>query len=414
MIDLSRALREGALTVTARRAQSRFLIGVVVAQLALTFALTSGAALMLKSLWNVTGPGELHDPEQVLVAAYSRETGRGEEIIITDPFQDRLLERVRALPGVLGAGATTRLPLQSGWTAGILPEGHTPGPDEADRYFAYIGCATPGYLEAIGVDLLVGRDLQVGDSIKGSLGVLVNRSFADRAWPEESPLGKRVQGGLNEDPWFEAVVVGVFADVRQNGLEFGVSPEIYLPFFPGFQRSRYITIRTEGDPLALAPTVRAELARLDPDIPLASVSTAADIYDSAAASRRFSTLLIGLFASIAICLVTAGTYGTTAFLVRQRHHEVGIRIALGADGRKILGLVLGQCVRMAGAGIALGLLGTVAASGVVGRLLYGVGPLDPRALSFAGLFLLIVVVCATLVPSIRAVRIDPVETMRGE
>jgi len=412
-IDLSRSLREGALTVTARRAQTRFLLGVIIAQLALTFVLTSGAGLMLQSLWNATGSGELHGPEQVLIAAYSRDSGRGEEIIITDPFQDQLLERVRALPGVLSAGATTRLPLQTGWTAGIMPEGHTHEPEEANRYFTYIGCASPDYLGALGVDLLQGRDLLPQDSMQGSLGVLVNRTYAEQAWPEESPLGKRVQGGFTADPWFEAAVVGVFDDVRQNGLEEGTEPEIYLPFFPGFQRSRYLAIRTEGDPMALVSALRSELADLDPHVPLASVSTAADIYDSAATSRRFSTLLIGLFAIIAVCLVTAGTYGATAFLVRQRNHEVGIRIALGADHTRVLGLVLGQSFRMVLAGIALGLLGTAAASSIIGSLLYGIGPLDPVALALAALFLLLVVLAATLVPAIRAVRVDPVEAMRS-
>jgi putative ABC transport system permease protein len=202
--------------------------------------------------------------------------------------------------------------------------------------------------------------------------------------------------------------------VRQNGLEWVAAPEIYLPFFPGFHRSRYLTVRAEGDPLALAPALRAEIFELDPHIPLASISTAADIYDSAASSRRFSTLLIGLFAAIAICLVTAGTYGATAFLVRQRNHEVGIRIALGADRRSVLELIVGQSLRLVLAGVSLGLLGSSAASIIVGSLLYGVGPLDPVALGIAALTLVLLVMVATLVPALRAVRIDPVEAMRGE
>ena len=164
----------------------------------------------------------------------------------------------------------------------------------------------------------------------------------------------------------------------------------------------------------LVAGLRAELGERDPHQPLARVFTAVDLYDDAATSRRFSTLLIGLFAIVALCLVSAGTYGVTAFMVRQRNREVGIRIAMGADRKKILRLVLGQSLRIAMAGIVLGLLGTAAASGLVGSLLYGVGALDPRALAAAAFFLVLVAVGATLVPAVRAVRIDPVEAMRNE
>ena len=242
----------------------------------------------------------------------------------------------------------------------------------------------------------------------------INRTFAERSWPGQSPLGKRIQGGFSDDPWFVGEVVGVVEDVRQMSLEAEPEAEVFLPFLPGFQEDRWLAIRAEGDPMDLVAGLRAELGERDPHQPLARVFTAVDLYDDAATSRRFSTLLIGLFAIVALCLVSAGTYGVTAFMVRQRNREVGIRIAMGADRKKILRLVLGQSLRIAMAGIVLGLLGTAAASGLVGSLLYGVGALDPRALAAAAFFLVLVAVGATLVPAVRAVRIDPVEAMRNE
>jgi len=280
-LDLSRTFRGGATTMTTRRAQTRLLRAVLIAQFALTFVLTCGAGLMLQSLWNATGFSELQEPDQVLIASYSRITGSREEIILADPFLDQLLERLRGIPGVRQVGASTRLPLQSGWTANVLPQGHTYDPQDSDLPPSYIVCASPGYFGAMGIDLLQGRDLLPQDLSEGSLGIVVNRTFAEQFWPGQSPLGKRAQGGFSSEPWFDGVVVGVVEDVRQMSLEGETGAEVYLPFFPGFQESRRIAIRAEGNPMDLVALVRAELSELDPHQPLAQVFTAADLYDGA-------------------------------------------------------------------------------------------------------------------------------------
>jgi predicted lysophospholipase L1 biosynthesis ABC-type transport system permease subunit len=241
--------------------------------------------------------------------------------------------------------------------------------------------------------------------------VVVNRTFVEQLWPGENPLGKRIRAN-GEDPWFEAVVVGVVEDVRQSGLEASANRGVYLPFFPTFTPNRWIALRAEGDPLALVPALRRELAELDPHLPLSQVFTGADLYDLVASERRLTTRLIGIFALMALSLVAAGTYGVMTFLVRQRTHEVGVRVALGARRGGVVGLVLGRSVRMALVGIALGLLGFVISSDIVGSLLFGVTPLDPVFLVGAVVFLLLVAVGAAAVPAWRAVRVDPVEVMR--
>jgi putative ABC transport system permease protein len=189
---------------------------------------------------------------------------------------------------------------------------------------------------------------------------------------------------------------------------------MYLPFFPSFMTNRWIVLRTRSDPADLTPALRAELADLDPHLPLSQVFTAADLYNGAASGRRFRTSLIALFALLALSLIAAGTYGVTAFHVEQRRHEIGLRIALGADRGRVLGDVLKRALRFAAIGIAVGVIGAVATARIAGSLLFAVDPLSAPTLVGACAFLVIVAGAASWLPARRAVRIDPVETMRLE
>ena len=248
------------------------------------------------------------------MSGYLQPQERGEEIFLADPFLEQLLEQVRGLPGVESAGASTTLPLSGRWTANILSEGQDYDPD-AVLGVTHMVPVSPGYFEAMGIDLLRGRDLLPEDLTEGILGVVVNQSFAERSWSGESPLGKRIRASAPADPWLEAVVVGVVRDVRQNGLEAMAQAGVYLPFFPPWEPNRWISIRAEGDPRTLVPALRQVLAELDPHRPLTQVFTGADLYQSMAQGRRATTRLIGFFALIALSLVAAGTYGVMSLLV---------------------------------------------------------------------------------------------------
>jgi len=412
-VDVAPTLRAGAPTGTTGRRQSRTLGLVMVAQFALTFVLANGAFLMLRSLWNATAVRELGDPAHVLIAGYTPDAPKRDWLQERDGFVEDLLERLAALPGVEAAGATTRLPLMGvGWSGGVLVEGETYDPDTL-RQPTYYSCVTPGWFDAMGVRLLQGRFPRPEDLSEGRLGIVVNRTFGDVSWPGENPIGKRVWSN-SETPWFDAVVVGVVEDVRQNGLEGRIAREIYFPFFPSFARERWVTVRTTGDPLALVPGVRRELAALDPDLALSRVMTGADLYDLAARSRRFSTLLVGLFSIVALSLITAGVWGVMAFHVAERTHEMGIRVALGADRRRVFALVMARGLRLVAAGVAIGLAGAAATARVVGSQLFGVGPLDPVSLGAVAAFLVLMALVATLAPALRAIRVDPVSAMRAE
>ncbi len=412
-VDVAPTLRAGAPTGTPGRRQSRTLSLVMVTQFALTFVLANGAFLMLRSLWNATAIQELGDPSHVLIGGYTPDTPKRDWLQERDGFVEDLLERLAAVPGVEAAGATSRLPLMgAGWSGGVLVEGETYDPDTR-RQTTYYTCVTPGWFDAMGVRLLQGRFLRPEDLSEGQLRIVVNRTFGDASWPGENPIGKRVRSN-SETPWFDAVVVGVVEDVRQNGLEGRIVREIYFPFFPSFASERWVTLRTAGDPLGLVPALRRELAALDPNLALSRVMTGADLYDLAARGRRFSTLLVGLYAVVALLLIMAGVWGVMAFHVAERAHEMGIRVALGADRWRVFGIVMARGLRLVLAGVAMGLAGAAVAAKAVGSQLFGVGPLDPLSLGAVGAFLLLVAFAATLAPALRAVRVDPVTAMRAE
>ena len=411
---LRESLQEGSRTMTLGGYRSRLLGAMITAQVALTFVLADGAALMLQNLRTVTSARELTDPESVLLSLYLEPQEEGGALFVQDLFQDQLLSRVRGLPGVQAAGVSCRLPFESGWSATLLPEGAEYDP-EVDVPATHIVPVSPGYFQALGIELLRGRDFLPEDTPlegEGRSGVVVNQAFAERSWPGDNPLGKTIRANAAEDPWLDGVVVGMVEDVRQYGLESTPDAEIYLPSFPSFLPSRWLVVRTEGDPLALAPTIRETLADLDPHRPLTQVFTGADLYELLARGRRVTTRLIGIFALLAMGLVAAGTYGVMSFLVEQRTQEMGIRVALGAHRTQVVWQVLRTGLTLCLVGIALGLVGLLGVSGVVQSLLFETEALSPTVMVVAALGLTAVTLAATGLPAIRATRSDPVEVMR--
>jgi putative ABC transport system permease protein len=406
-------LRDGSRTFTPSRARGRVMGFMVVAQLALAFVLVDGAGLMLQSLRKATALQELDDPGQVLVAGYLQTREGNDQIILPDSFLEELLRRLRGIPGVRKAGATTTLPLQGLWTSDILAEGEAYDPD-ADVPSTHMVPVSDGYFEAMGIGLLAGRDLAPEDLTEGALGVVVNESFATRHWPGEVALGKRIRANAPSDPWLEAVVVGVVEDVRQRGLETPAEGSMYLPFFPPFQTSRWVAIRTVGDPLSLVPTLRQTFSELDPNRPLTQVFTAEDLYERAARGRSSTTLIFGMFALVALALAAAGTFGVMSFSARQRFREMGVRIALGATRGEVVWLLLRMGLTLSIVGTGIGLLGVLGASRILESLLYGVGSLNPVFMVASGVTLGIVAAAAAGLPAFRASRVDPVEVIRSE
>jgi hypothetical protein len=269
----------------------------------------------------------------------------------------------------------------------------------------------------MGIRLARGRFLREGDG-QGKIpsavaNVVVNQTLVDERWPGADPIGRQIRGN-SDPPWFEGTVVGVVEDVRQSGLEYGVEREVYLPYLPHFLPELWLVVRTSGDPTAITPLIRRELADLDPDLPLSSVFTGDQHYRSMAGGRRFTTLLFGLFAAVALCLIGAGAYGVLAFDVVRRRAEIGIRGALGASTESIVKLVLSRGLRLAMLGVVLGIIGAVASARLLQSLLYQVGSLNPISLGLAVAFLVIIGLLASVVPALRAAAVDPVQTLQGD
>lgn len=409
-VRLAGVLKQGGGAVTAGAGRLRG--GLVAAEVALAVVLLIGAGLLLRSFLELHAVEPGFRPEGVLTWRVSLSPTEyvGDERKAA--FFSQLLEQVRALPGVTSAGAVLSLPLGGDdIRMGLGIEGRPP-PDPAERRSPGFQLVSPGYLATLGIPLRGGRDFTSLDTAATEKVVLLNAEAARQYWPGENPVGQRVRVGSEDGPW--RTVVGVVGDVHQGGPSAGVRPEVYIPFTQWTFSFMSFALRTEGDPAALVPMVRAAVQRLDADQPLSDVHTLEAVVHEALARPRFLSLLVGLFASAALLLAAVGLSGVIAYTVRQRTRELGIRLALGARPGDVQGLVLGQGLVLAGVGVVVGLGVAWGLSRWMASLLFEVSTTDP--LTFGGLALLVLAVSAlaTWLPARRAARLDPLIALRGD
>ena len=421
--DLSVALTEGGRGGSAGLGRQRFRRGLVVSQIALALVLVVAAALLMQSFARMRGVDPGFVPERLLTARIELSPVRYESNQRIRAFYQRLVRRLEAIPGVRSAAAVKALPMTQlelgDWS--FLREGrHSLPPKPSEWSLGYWQTMSPEYFETMRIPLLQGRGIEETDRI-GAPGVaVINRTLARQVWPGGDALGQRILlgGGATDSVW--RTVVGIVGDVRHRGLDADPRPEIYLPHaqFPAGTgtalRTLRLVLRTETDPARLTGTLRAAVAELDPDIPLADVQTMEEALGAWATERRLTMLLVGGFALLALTLGAVGVYGVMAHLVVQRTREIGIRIALGALPREILGLVLSQGAWLAGLGIVGGLIVALAATRLLAGLLFGVGPTDPATFMATTAALGIVAVVASLLPALRATRTDPITALRSE
>jgi putative ABC transport system permease protein len=421
--DLTAALAEGGRSGSSAGRQ-RFRRGLVVAQIALALMLVTSAGLLIRSFMHIRGVDPGFDPSRLLTAEVELSTVRYDTPAKIRAFYSELVHRLEALPGVRSAAAVRALPmtgrLEIGDWSFVIEGRHANPPVPADRINADWQALTPGYFETLRIPVLQGRAIEERDRTGATPVVVINRTLARLAWPGEDPIGRRILlgGGGVDSVW--RTVIGIVGDVRHRGLTAAPRPEMYLPHaqFPAGtgtpQRTLRVVLRAEGDPSALAGPLRATLADLDPAVPLVDLQTMEQALGSWAAERRLTMILVAAFATLALALGAVGVYGVMAHLVVQRTREIGIRIALGAVPREILALVISQGAWLAVAGVALGVGGALAASRLLGRLLFEVTPTDPATYAGTALTLLGVAALAALIPALRATRTDPVEALRSE
>ena len=412
-LNLNELLKEGGRGGTGGTRQRRLRNVLVAAEVALALILMVGAGLLLRSFAKLQQIDPGFNPEGVLTMKLSLPYARYPKREQVAAFYKQLIERVSNLPGVEEAGASSDLPW-SGYdeNAGFDIEGKTFPPEQGPE--ARYHFVSPEYFRTIGVPLVAGRWLDAGDVRGKPRVILINESMARRYWSGEDAVGKRITFAdkPKEDDWM--TVVGIVGDVK----DFPDSPEAHPAFYwPHAQTAfseMFLAVRTNGKPLALFDNVRREVAALDKDLAVSDIRAMDQVAGAALAGQRFTLLLVGLFAVTALTLAAVGIYGVMAYLVAQRTHEIGIRIALGAQTGKVLRIVIGQGMRMALAGIGIGLGASLVLTRLMSSLLFGVSATDTATFAAVALFLAGVALVASFVPARRAARTDPMVALRYE
>ena len=393
------------------RGKRRFGGALIVFDVALAVVLLSGALLLVKSASRLLHVEPGFRADGVLTLEVDVSGSRYSEPEAVSAYWDRVLERVRALPGVTRAGLVSQLPLGGdydgfGVHAQDKPSANPENDPGADRY-----SVSDEYLQTMGIPVLRGRGILATDLRGAEAVVLVNRALATRIWGREDPIGKRVQIGGTDGPW--RTVVGVVGSVRHAALDAPETAQIYLPRAQFVDNSMVLVVGG-GDPARLFPAIRSAVAAIDPDQPITRAATMDAVVAASAAPRTFSAGLLSGFALLAAVLAAVGIFGVMAALVGQRTREIGTRIALGATRGQIAGLIGGRTLRLAGVGVGLGLAGWLAASPLIARQLFAVGPVDAAALLSAAALIVAIALAASLVPARRAARIDPMTALRSE
>ena len=411
-IDLSQALKAGGRT-TSGTSGIRIQGILVASQFALSCVLLLGASLLIQSFVKLQTVDPGFDPTNVLTSQIQLPRGSYGSEEQRQQFFASLLDRVRALPGVEATGAIDRLPMEGGGTWNYTWAADRPPVSDAGRLRTQRRWATAAFFSAMGIPLLSGRTFDNTTRMGTEPVVIINRAMADALFPGEDPLGKRIVHTFRDNLQME--VIGVVGDVRQVGLATPPQPVTYVPHAQfGNANSMQILMRTAGEPLALATALRGIVREMDPNIPVSQLGTMDQLVTRSAAQPRFQTTLLGIFAAVALVLSSIGLYGTLAYFVSQRSHEMGIRAALGASGRSVVNLVVGRGMRLAAIGLGLGLVGGLASTRLLNSLLFQVNATDPLTFAGVAIALAAVAVAACIIPAVRASRVNLLEVLRSE
>jgi predicted permease len=416
-MNLSQVFREEGRSGTAGRGARTLRRVLVAAQVAFAFMLLIGAGLLLASFQHVLAVKPGFDPAHVLTGIVSPPQSRYKEDAQLLAFWTQLLDRVSGLPGVQAAGATANLPLGGNYSDSvILAEGYAMAPGES-LISPFQTSVTPGYFEAMSIPLKRGRFFTASDDERAPKVLIIDERLARRFWKDQDPIGRRMwkpdtpeelaQGRPGpKTPLY--TIVGVVGNVRTTGLtEKEPVGMYYFPFAQNVPRAMTLVTRTAGDPASLVNAIREQVATLDPELPFFAVKPMQQRVDESLVSRKTPMLLATLFGGIALFLAAVGIYGVLAYQVAQRRREIGIRMALGSDGRRIFGLIVSEGLWLLGLGIGVGLAGAFAIRRAMESQLFGVQPMDPLVLAWVTGVLGLVALMACAVPARRAANIDP-------
>ena len=416
--DLTDSMKEGGGNATTGGTRRRFRNALVVAEMALAVVLLIGAGLMLRTLWSLQRIDLGFNPAGVLTMRISLPQASYPEPAQVVGFYSRLMERIRTVPGIDAAGAARSLPLGSTiGDFGLRVDGYVPPPGTGAKGDWQI--ATDGYLEAMGERIVRGRGIAASDTSESQLVALINEEMARRYWDGRDPVGGRFTIGNRADrPW--VTVIGIVGAVRHNGITDVVKEKFYVPHAQWHKsvgnpiRSMTLVVRANGNPSALTSPVREVIREMDPNLPVADIRSMDEVVGSALSTPTFMSVLLSIFAALALSLSAIGIYGVLSYVVSRRTREIGIRVAIGAGRGRVLRMVLGSGVSLALAGIAAGLALAFGVTRLLRGLLHGVTPADPATFVVVTVALAGVAALASAVPAWRASRVDPVIALKSE
>jgi putative ABC transport system permease protein len=409
--DLHESLKEGGRSSAGSTRQGVRSV-LVVSQVALTLVLLVGAGLLIKSFVRLMNVDPGFKTENLLVMGIAVPTSLRASPPQKTAYYHELFERIRAIPGVEAVGAVTRLPLTArGVTSRLTIEGRpVAAGEEPEIEFRR---ASSDYFRALGVKLIDGRFFTDQDTAQSPEVVIINQSAARRFWPDDDPVNKRVRTAQAANaPWL--TVVGVIGDVKHFGLDADARPEIYISSDQAPPDGPFMVVRTATDPMSVAASVRAQVGGMNKDQPVNTIQTMDEVLSASVAQRRFNMLLLGIFAALALLLAAVGIYGVISYSVAQRTQEIGLRMALGAQTRDVLGMVIAQGTKLALAGVGLGLIASFFLTRLMTSLLFNVSATDPLTFLAVSLLLVGLAFLASYIPARRAAKVDPMVALRHE
>ena len=422
--EIAVAIREGARGSGTSGKTNRLRGLLIASETALAVVLMVGAGLLLRTFWGLLQENPGFNPSRIVAANVYLPVPNNPDWIATPspkfstPFVREAVRRVGALPGIDLAAMTTDLPVAH--LSRRRPVNIEDRPDESGKgLFSEITSVTPEYFKVLQASLVRGRYFTEDDDIDKQPVAIVDESTARTYWPDRDPIGRRLSmrspRGAANPPW--CTVVGVIKDINSDGLDQSGAPHIYRPIyqFPGSRAlSKSVTVRTSLSATSLEPQIRREIQAVDPDLPVFNVRTMNEVIDGSLASRRFSAELVGVFAVVALLLASVGIYGLLAYMVGQRSHEIGVRMALGAMPSTIGKMIVSHGAGLAGIGVGIGLILSGIMAPLISSLLYGVRPLDPEVFIAVPVILMVVVLLASYIPAWRAARVNPIVALRRE
>jgi len=411
-VDLNETLKEGG-RGAAGPGYHRLRRLLVITEVALSFILLIGAGLLMRSFLRLQGGDPGFKPENVLTMRISLPGSNYDTPEKRRTFFQELIERIKVLPGVLEAGAISNLPLRGTWRRSMWVEG-TPVHSKGQPHTINHNVITPSYFKAMGIPILMGRDFTYADTLDGLNPTIIDERLALEYWPNQSPLGKRIRFSPPEknDPWH--TIVGVVGNVKNESLSLTQSKSIYLPHAQLSLGGMGLAVRAVAGPEYLVRAIRDQVKVMDPNLPLTQMLTMTEVVSRSIYRPRLIVSLFGVFAGVALLLASVGIYGVMAYSVAQRRHEIGIRMALGAQRSDVLRLIVVQGMKLIIVGTVIGIAGALAFTRLIQSLLFEINTTDPVTFGLVMALLGIVALLACYLPARRATKVDPLVTLRAE